>query len=140
MVKKWGFSAAMGLLAYDDEAGEVFLGRAVTQRKSISDHTAEQIDIEVRNIIDRNYDKARTLLRENRNLLDAMAEALVVRETLSSDEVDAIIDGQPLATPKSTLDAALSQGDSDMQDKPGCQPRFGSPITQHCEADSTSTD
>ena len=96
MVTKWGFSEIMGPLSYDDDEGEVFLGRTVTQHKSVSDVTAESIDAETRAIIDRNYALARELLDTNRNLLETMADALVVHETLTSDQIDAIMDGRTI--------------------------------------------
>ena len=59
MVTKWGLSDKLGPLAYEEEEGEVFLGRTIAQQKNISPETAEQIDAEVRAIIDRNYERAK---------------------------------------------------------------------------------
>ena len=82
-------SDALGPLSFDDEESEVFLGRAVSQRKTVSDDTARRIDAEVRAIVERNYDHARALLTEHRDVLDRMAEALVEHETLDSTAIDA---------------------------------------------------
>ena len=60
MVTRWGLTPGMGPMAYAEDESEVFLGRAVTQHKQISDDTARRLDAEVRDIIDRNYQRART--------------------------------------------------------------------------------
>ncbi len=136
MVTKWGLSEAMGPLSYDEEEGEVFLGRSVTQHKSISDDTAERIDVEVRAIIDRNYARARGILESHRAVLDAMAEALVVHETLSSEHIDAIMAGEepPVAGPDfDPGDDASPPGRPGAAVRPG--PRVGPPVTEHFVAD-----
>ena len=93
MVTKYGLSDELGPLAYNEDEGEVFLGRSVTQQKSISPETAQRIDAEVRAIIDRNYERAKQILVENMERLHAMAEALVQHETISSEQIDAIMHG-----------------------------------------------
>jgi cell division protease FtsH len=95
MVMKWGLSEKLGPLAYQEEEGEVFLGRAVTQHKNVSDDTARVIDQEVRAIIDRNYDRTRQILVENQDKLHAMAAALMRYETLSSEQIDDVMAGRP---------------------------------------------
>ncbi len=93
MVTKWGFSEALGPLAYNEAEGEVFLGQAVTQRKQVSDETARRIDEEVRATIERSYQSARELLSSNLDKLHAMAAALVQYETLTSEQIDDIMAG-----------------------------------------------
>ena len=66
--------------------------------------TAAQIDSEVRDIVDRNYQRARQLLTENRDLLERVARALVLHETLSSEQIDALMAGGDLATPADDID------------------------------------
>ena len=95
MVTRWGLTASMGPMSYEEEENEVFLGRSVTQHKQISDDTARKLDAEVREIIDRNYQRARNILRENINILHAMADALVEIETLDRDAIDALMAGKP---------------------------------------------
>ena len=63
MVTKWGLSDKLGPLTYSEDEGEVFLGRSVTQQKQVSPETAQAIDAEVRNIIDRNYNRAKEILK-----------------------------------------------------------------------------
>ena len=95
MVTRWGLTASMGPMSYEEEENEVFLGRSVTQRKQISDDTARKLDAEVREIIDRNYQRARNILLENRDKLHAMAEALVEVETLDRAQIDDLMMGKP---------------------------------------------
>ena len=69
MVTKWGLSDRLGPLTYSEDDGEVFLGRSVTQHKQVSDITAHNIDEEVRKIIDRNYERAKKILRKHEKKL-----------------------------------------------------------------------
>jgi cell division protease FtsH len=96
MVTRWGFSEKLGPLAYQEEEGEVFLGRSVTQHKHASDETARLIDEEVRAIVDRNYERTRRLLTENIDKLHAMAAALVEHETLDSEQISDIMAGRAI--------------------------------------------
>src|SRR3546814_14014255 len=66
MVTKWGLSTKLGPLAYADDNSEVFLGKSVTQTKSVSDETAHTIDEEVRKIIEANYATAKSRSEERR--------------------------------------------------------------------------
>lgn len=100
MVTKWGLSQKMGPLMYEEEEGEVFLGRSVTQQKHVSEQTAEEIDREVRHIIDSCYDKARTLLVDNRDKLETMADALMQYETIDAAMIDDIMAGRQPRPPK----------------------------------------
>ena len=94
MVTKWGLSDRMGPLAYGEDEGEVFLGRSVTQHKALSDDTAHAIDEEVRAFIDRNYERAESILNENVDRLHAMAQALIKFETIDSDQIRDIMEGR----------------------------------------------
>jgi len=100
MVTRWGLSERLGPLAYGEEEEEVFLGRSVTQHKNVSDETAHIIDEEIRNIIDRNYDRARRLLKENMDKLHAMAEALVKYETIDQQQIEDIMAGRTPRPPQ----------------------------------------
>ena len=96
MVTKWGFSERMGPLLYDEDDGEVFLGMsAAAQPKPISGRTAREIDEEVRGIVDECYNAAKRILTENRDKLEAMAEALLELETLMPEQADDIMAGKP---------------------------------------------
>jgi len=100
MVTKWGLSEKLGPLAYSEEEGEIFLGGATTSHKQMSDETAQAIDSEVRSFIDRNYDRAETILKENLDTLHLMAEALIKYETIDSDQIKEIMSGKPPTPPE----------------------------------------
>jgi len=100
MVTKWGLSERLGPLTYSEDDGEVFLGRSVTQHKQVSDETAHTIDEEVRSIIDKNYARAETLLKENVDKLHAMAEALVKYETIGDAQIKDILAGREPRPPE----------------------------------------
>lgn len=100
MVTQWGFSDKLGPLKYAEDEGEVFLGRSVTQTKHVSDETAKIIDEEVKELISKNYDRADKLLHENRDKLEAMAQALMTFETIDTSQIDEIMDGKPPSPPK----------------------------------------
>jgi cell division protease FtsH len=95
MVTQWGLSEKMGPLMYDEANEEVFLGRSAAQpHQGISDATATQIDKEVRSIVDECYSAAQRLLEENIDKLHAMANALMLYETIDSDQIDDIMAGR----------------------------------------------
>ena len=94
MATKWGLSDELGPIAYGDEEDEVFLGRSVTQHKSVSDDTARKIDEVVRSILDRAYARTKTILTENMDKLHLMAEALLTYETIDAVQIDAIMEGR----------------------------------------------
>jgi len=118
MVTKWGLSEKMGPLMYEEDEGEVFLGRSVTQHKSVSEQTAVDIDNEVRAIIDGCYNKARQLLINNRDKLDLMAEALIQYETIDAEQIDAIMEGRRPEPPKGWgSGSGAPSGGAPVQDK-----------------------
>ena len=98
MVTSWGLST-MGPLTFGQEEGEVFLGRSMSQNKEISDTTAQQIDEEVRVIIDRNYQHAHRILSDNRKTLQMMAEALIKYETIDAKQLKEIMSGKEPTPP-----------------------------------------
>lgn len=100
MVTKWGLSEKMGPLSYSEEDGEVFLGRSVTQHKSISDDTAKSIDEEVRTIIDHNYGRAKDILVEHMDKLHMMSDALMRYETIDQGQIKQIMDGEEPSPPE----------------------------------------
>ncbi len=97
MVTEFGMSDKLGPVAYGGEDDMVFLGRDFTsQQRNYSERTAQIIDEEVQQIIRESELAARTLLGDKRELLDKMAEALLERETLDAEEIDAIVEGREL--------------------------------------------
>jgi len=137
MVTKWGLSERLGPLAYTEEEGEVFLGRSVTQTKSTSDETAHVIDEEIRSVIDRNYERAEKILRDNMSILHAMADALMKYETIDKNQIDDLMAGKEVRPPKDWEDDTPTSGgktvdakEADDNIKPQETP-LGGPANQH---------
>jgi cell division protease FtsH len=99
MATKWGLSDELGPITYGEDEDEVFLGRSVTQHKSISNETASKIDKVVRGILDRAYARSRELLTANLEKLHAMAEALLQYETIDAHQIDDIMAGREPGPP-----------------------------------------
>jgi cell division protease FtsH len=100
MVTKWGLSEKLGPLAYSEDEGEVFLGRSVTQHKNMADNTARVIDEEIRDFIDRNYERAEKILKENMDILHSMAEALIKYETIGTDQLAQLMARETVTAPE----------------------------------------
>ncbi|MBM3288021.1 MAG: ATP-dependent zinc metalloprotease FtsH, partial [Candidatus Eisenbacteria bacterium] len=96
MVCEWGMSERLGPLQFGKKQDLIFLGREITEHKDYSERTAEIIDEEVHEIVQGAYDRARTILRENIDKLHALAGALLEREILDREEIDAILTGKGL--------------------------------------------
>ncbi|CAM3204825.1 ATP-dependent zinc metalloprotease FtsH [Pseudomonas plecoglossicida] len=130
MVTKWGLSEKLGPLMYAEEEGEVFLGRsAASQHASVSGETAKLIDSEVRSIIDQCYATAKQLLTDNRDKLDAMAEALMKYETIDAEQIDDIMSGRPPREPRDWDDDKTSGTPAAQNDRP--ESPIGGPAAQH---------
>ncbi len=110
MVTKWGLSEKLGPLTYSEEEGEVFLGHSVTQHKNVSDETAHIIDEEIKNIVERNYERARQILDDKLDKLHAMANALIKFETIDKNQIDDIMDGRTPRNPDGWDDNDPSSG------------------------------
>ncbi len=100
MVTQWGMTDALGPMVYGENDSEIFLGRSVTTHKNISEATMQQVDAEIRRIIDQQYALARKLLETNRDKVEAMTKALLEWETLDADQLDDIMAGKPPRAPK----------------------------------------
>jgi len=91
MVTEWGMSDRMGPLTFGKREEHVFLGREIAKHRDYSDKTAEEIDEETKRIVTEAYSQTRELLSNNEPILDAIAKALLERETLEAPEIDEII-------------------------------------------------
>jgi cell division protease FtsH len=100
MVTQWGMSDHLGPMIYGENEGEVFLGRSITTHKNVSEATMQQVDAEIRRIIDSQYALARKLIEDNRDKVEAMAKALMEWETIDADQVGDIMEGRPPRAPK----------------------------------------
>ena len=96
MVTEWGMSDKLGPLRYSENEEEIFLGHSVTQRKNVSEATAQMIDEEIRRIIDDAEQLARQTLHENLEGLHLLANALLEYETLSGEEVKTLLRGEKI--------------------------------------------
>jgi cell division protease FtsH len=112
MVTKWGLSEKVGPLTLGANDEEVFLGHSITRHKDVSEATSSIVDAEVRDLIERNYKRAETILKENIDKLHTMADALIKYETINPDQIKDIMDGKPVRDP-----ANWSGKDSDMKRK-----------------------
>jgi len=138
MVTRWGLSEKLGPLTYSEEEGEVFLGHSVTQHKTVSDQTQDLIDEEVRNIIDRNYQRSTEILKENENRLHVMADALIRYETIDTDQIKDIMEGREPRPPQDWSDHSPPGGDSptveddsDGEQSPSGSGSIGGPASLH---------
>jgi cell division protease FtsH len=118
MVCEWGMSEEFGPMALGKKNDEVFLGRDMAHIKDYSDETAKLIDLEVKRILGDAYNRAKTILQDNVELLHSLSLALIDRETLTGEEVGKIIKGEALAPvqngtkPATTPDVPASESDS----------------------------
>jgi len=130
MVQRWGMSDHLGPRVYGDNESEVFLGRDVTTHKNISNATAEQVDQEISRIIEGQYARARDIIENRKEMIEVMAHALMDWETLESDQIDQIMNGETPRPPSSgeNNDGNRSSGDGGQQsDRPDIKPNMDSP-------------
>jgi cell division protease FtsH len=100
MVTRFGLSDALGPIEYGENQEEVFLGHSVSRTQNISEATAQKIDAEIRRIIDECYAKAKQILTDRRSDLNVLARGLLEYETLTGDEIVALLKGiAPVRTP-----------------------------------------
>jgi cell division protease FtsH len=95
MVTEWGMSDKLGPLAYGKKEEQIFLGREIAQHRDYSEHTAIEIDQEVKRIVSDNYERAKKLITDRRETLDRLTAALLEKETLDGPEIELIVHGQP---------------------------------------------
>jgi cell division protease FtsH len=91
MVTQWGMSDKLGMVSYGDSNEYVFLGRELARHKDYSEKTSEEIDEEVKRIIDESFERARNIIETHRDKLDAIANALLEYETLDGTQVEEIV-------------------------------------------------
>ncbi len=111
MVTQWGMSEVLGTMVYGEEEGEIFLGRSITTHKNVSEATMQKVDAEVRRIIDEQYARARKLIEDNRDKIEAMAAALLKWETIDAEQIDDIMAGREPREPKPVTPPTTSRSD-----------------------------
>jgi cell division protease FtsH len=95
MVTKWGYSEALGIVEYGENQEEVFLGHSVARNQNVSEDTAKIIDAEVKRLTQAGYEEAKRIMTEKLQDLHTLAKALLEYETLSGDEIIAVLKGIP---------------------------------------------
>ena len=121
MVTEYGMSEKLGPLKYGGGHQEVFLGRDFAQQRDISEDTARVIDGEVHAIVMTNYDRAKRIIQEKRTELVAIAEALLVRESLDGKDV-AILMGGGILPPKPEAPTVSASSTDEPEPDPGLDP------------------
>lgn len=96
MVCDWGMSENLGPLTFGKKEEQIFLGREIAQHRDYSEDTAVRIDQEVTRIVMENYHRVKQLLSDNRAILHRLAESLLERESLDTDDINKIVNGEPL--------------------------------------------
>ena len=100
MVTRFGMSDSLGPIAYAENQEEVFLGHSVSRTQNISEATSQKIDSEIHRIIDESYQRAKDILTTRQNDLNVLARGLLEYETLTGDEINALLKGiPPVRTP-----------------------------------------
>jgi cell division protease FtsH len=120
MVCQWGMSD-LGPLTFGERDDLIFLGRDLAMHKNFSEKTSEMIDAEVKKIITHNFDRAKDILEKNKDKLIKIAEALLDKEVLTSDEIDKILEGKKEAKEKKARKASSAKPEKKKESK-GPQP------------------
>jgi cell division protease FtsH len=113
MVTRWGLSDKLGPLVYGEEGGQPFMRYSGTQGGAVSSNVAHMIDEEIRLVIDRNYQRAETILRENIDILHKMADALMKWETLDRQQIEDLMAGREVRPPQDGNDYPVHQSNLD---------------------------
>ena len=133
MVQRWGMSDRLGPRVYGDNDSEVFLGRDMVTHRNLSNATAEEVDKEVSRIIEEQYDRARSIIEEHRQIIETMTKNLLEWETLESDQIAQIMAGDEPRPPAPSSDGDPPTTDSDAESggaanqKPGINPNMDLP-------------
>ena len=135
MVTQWGMSEKLGMVLYGEGDEYVFLGKDLAQGKTYSEQTAQEIDTEVRRLVDEGYQRASKLISDNRDKLELIANALLEYETLDGQQVEDIVRTGKFNPPKPPndvdppkgADAATPTSDLPKKDKPSLDEGLGDP-------------
>ena len=127
MVTQWGMSDRLGMVSYGSDDEYVFLGREIASHRPYSERTAEDIDGEVKRIIDEAYEVARSLIDANRDKLEMIANSLLEYETLDGNQVEEIVRTGKLTPPPATTDSGPTLGAPAGTPLPEVPPKPASP-------------
>jgi cell division protease FtsH len=110
MVCEWGMSERLGPLTFGQKEEQIFLGKEFARHRDYSEETAITIDTEIRRIVTESYDRAVKVMAEHRDVVERIAKALLERETLAADEIEALMEGRPLPPMEKVPDARTEKG------------------------------
>jgi cell division protease FtsH len=128
MVCEWGMSEKLGPLAYGKKEESIFLGRDYAQRtQDYSETTAQEIDQEVRAIVQRQYVRVKEFLTRDRDKLQRLSDSLIERETLDSEEIAAVLEGRELPTREKVIIPTYAEKDKASKEKRRVASIFGGP-------------
>jgi len=128
MVCEWGMSEKLGPLAYGKKEEQVFLGRDYGSRQQdYSEQTAVEIDQEVRAIVHKQYERVKQYLTDSKDKLEALAKALIERETLDSEEIRAVLEGRALPPVQRVIIPTYAEKEKANKDKRKVASIFGGP-------------
>jgi len=128
MVCEWGMSEKLGPLAYGKKEESIFLGRDYGQRsQDYSENTAQEIDQEVRAIVQRQYVKVKDALTKSKDKLQALADCLIERETLDAEEIQAVLEGRELPKRERVIIQTYAEKDKASKEKRRVASIFGGP-------------
>ncbi len=143
MVAKYGMSELIGSVAYDDD-GEIFVGRDYERTRSYSERVAGQIDEEMKKVIDDAYLRCEQILRENYDKLHQIAEYLLAHETMTQDQFEACMNGQPIPEKSGNFftpsTAAEPSEPSESEPRPFSTPKPPRPMPTAKNTDENSED
>jgi cell division protease FtsH len=136
MVCEWGMSDAMGPLTFGKKEKQIFLGREIAQHQDYSEDTAMKIDQEVKRFVTANYDRARQLLTEHKDILVKMADELLAREVLDAEQVRRLAAGLAIDEPRPAAARTPVAGSSEDEarlrkpERAPIVPALNKPVTQ----------
>jgi len=125
MAARWGMSDALGTRVYAESEQEMMSG----QKKRMSGETAKLLDSEVSRIIDEEYDRAKTILEENREKVEVMTKALMEWETIDSDQIAEIMEGKDPTPPADLPEPKNVNSDDDSEGRPSVKPQMDKPAS-----------
>jgi cell division protease FtsH len=130
MIMEFGMSEKLGPLTFGRKEGQVFLGRDLGRQRDFSEEVAAAIDQEERDIINQCFDRAKSLLEENRGTLILVAETLLERETLKGSELDMLLAGNPLPPLKIDQDPVKEVAVAEEKPKVAPDPKRVAPVPE----------
>ncbi len=125
MVTQWGMSQKLGPRTFGKRESLVFLGRDISEQRDYSERIAEMIDDEVRELIDRARDSARSILSANRDKLDVLAKTLMEKETIEGEELQAALRGETLSPEALTRKEEPASNEGEQRPAPIMPPKPG---------------